>query len=176
MAPTSATLEIREAIPDDAEAIASFLAAAWLEAGPDGPGFTGPTPAVIAEIATPEAMRARIGKDGRRIFLASSGAGVVGFAATRLIDAATVELAGIIVRRAAAGRGTGTGLVELALDAARRDGLDLMVVRTERTNDRAIRFYRARGFEPAAQSVEAVGDVEVPVVELSVRLEPPGRR
>ncbi|MGD0018287.1 MAG: GNAT family N-acetyltransferase [Candidatus Limnocylindrales bacterium] len=160
-------LEVREAAPSDAEAVATFMLAAWHEAGPDSPGFTGATPELMAEIATPEAIRARIRHEGRRVFLARSREGTVGFAGTRPLDARIVELAGIIVGRAAAGQGICTRLVEQALAAASRDGFARMVVRTERTNDPAIVFYRARGFEPAADCIERVGDLEVPVLELA---------
>jgi len=160
-------VEVREAEPSDAEAVATFLLAAWREAGPESLGFTGATPELMAEIATTEAIGARIRRDGRRLFLARSREGVMGFAATRPLDGRSVELAGIIVGRAAAGQGVGTRLVEQALAAASRDGFARMVVRTERTNDRAIAFYRTRGFEPAADCIERVGELQVPVLELA---------
>jgi ribosomal protein S18 acetylase RimI-like enzyme len=167
-------VEVREAEPSDAEAVATFLQAAWREAGPESLGFTGATPELMAEIATPEAIGARIRRDGRRLFLARSRQGVMGFAATRPLDGRIVELAGIVVGRSAAGQGVGTRLVEEALAAASRDGFARMVVRTERTNDPAIAFYRSRGFEPVADCIERVGELEVPVLELAreISLQP----
>jgi ribosomal protein S18 acetylase RimI-like enzyme len=162
--------EVREATPTDADALAVFLMEAWREAGPDSPGFAGSTAEVMAEIATPAALRARIGTRGRRMFIATDGVAVVGFAATRSLDADTDELAGIIVARPAAGRGIGTELVGAATEAAVADGHARMVVRTERTNAAAIAFYRARGFSPVGDAVETVGSLEVPVLELAATL------
>ncbi len=168
--------EVREAEPSDAEAVATFLLGAWREAGPESLGFTGATPELMAEIATAEAIGARIRRDGRRLFLAHSREGVMGFAATRPLEARIAELAGVIVGRAAAGRGIGTRLVEEALAAASRDGFARMVVRTERTNDPAIAFYRSRGFEPVADCTERVGELEVPVLELAREVFPQPKR
>ncbi len=161
------TAQVREATTDDAQALAAFLLAAWREAGPDSPGFAGATPEIMAEIATSEAIRARIGPGGRRMFLAEEPTGVIGFAATRPLDAANVELAGIVVARAATGRGVGSNLVRAARAAAASEGFDRMLVRTERTNSTAIAFYRAQGFEQVGQTEEQVGTITVPVVELA---------
>jgi len=160
------TARVREATIDDAQVMAAFLLAAWREAGPDSPGFAGATPEVMAEIATPEAVRARIGPGGRRMFLAEETGGVIGFAATRPMDAVSVELSGIVVLRAATGRGVGTNLVGIAREAAASDGFRRMLVRTERTNHAAIEFYRARGFELRGETSEQVGPTTVPVAEL----------
>jgi ribosomal protein S18 acetylase RimI-like enzyme len=165
-----ATPAVREATPVDADTLAAFLMAAWREAGPDSPGFAGATPELMAEIATPAVLRARIGPGGRRMFIAVDGAAIVGFAATRPLHGGVAELAGIIVARSASGRGLGTELVRAATEAARADGHARMIVRTERTNAAAIAFYRARGFAPTGETVESVGALEIPVLELAATL------
>ena len=98
---------VREAEPADARAIGAFLHAIWDEAGPDAPGFAGATTELIDELAAPAAVRARLGGPMRRMVIAVRPADVVGFAATRRLTADEVELAGIVVRRAFAGRGIG---------------------------------------------------------------------
>ncbi len=158
---------VREADSTDAAAIADFIRTAWIEAGADAPGFAGATDEIIDEVTRAESIRARLGTTGRRMFIAVSDAGVVGFAATRRIDDGLTELAGIVVRASESGRGIGKALVRAAADATRRDGADRILVRTERSNSRAIGFYEALGFEFDHYSTEHVDGTAVDVVELS---------
>lgn len=164
--------EVRDAVPADAAAIGEFFRAIWRDAGPDAPGFAGATAEVIEEIAAPEAVRARLGGPTRHMVIAVERDDVIGFAATRADDvhAVEVELAGIVVRAAWAGRGVGRAMVREALDGCRRRGAGSAVVRTEVDNEAAIAFYRSLGFERRGETVEQVGDVEVPVVELVLAL------
>jgi ribosomal protein S18 acetylase RimI-like enzyme len=158
---------VREATEGDGDAFAEFFVAAWREAGPDASGFTGASEETIAELTAPAAFRARIGGPERRMFLAWESDGVVGFSATRRIDEASVELAGIIVLESRAGLGIGTALVDLAMAGARDEGYRHMVVKTETTNDRARAFYEARGFAVGGVETEHVDDVAVEVWRLS---------
>jgi ribosomal protein S18 acetylase RimI-like enzyme len=162
---------IAEAGASDAVAIAAFLLRTWQSSGPDSPGLAGATDELIASIATAKAIRARLGRPVRRMFFAVSNNEVVGMAATRRVNASTVELSGILVSVAASGKGIGTRLVELALNRARADRFSRMIVRTERANERAISFYRQGGFEPVAETVEHIGGNEVPVLELARAIE-----
>lgn len=155
---------VREAVDDDAAAIGAFLRAIWDEAGPDAPGFAGATAELIDEIAAPAAVRARLGGPERRMVLALHGVEVIGFAATRASSATEAELAGIVVRRAWAGRGIGRELVSAALGMIGPS--DSVVVRTEVDNVAAIRFYESLGFRREGTATELVDDVPVPVVEL----------
>lgn len=159
--------QAREATDADAEAFATFLQTAWQQAGPDAPGFTGATDAVIAELSSQNAFLARIGGPDRRMFLAWEGDVVVGFSATRRLDDASVELSGIVVLESQAGHGIGSALVDGAIEAARADGYDEMVVRTETTNARARAFYEARGFSVAGVETEQVEGTGVEVWRLS---------
>ncbi len=157
---------VTEAAERDVAAFATFFWEAWQEAGPDAPGFAGATEEVIRELTTREAILERIGGPDRRMFLARHGGSVVGFSATKRIDDVTLELAGVIVLQSIVGRGIGTPLVEQAVRAATDEGYVSMVVRTETTNDRAFRFYQARGFTLTGSMTELVEDEPVEVSEL----------
>jgi ribosomal protein S18 acetylase RimI-like enzyme len=161
---------VAEATDGDVDAFAAFFCEAWRQAGPDAPGFTGATDDVIAELTAPAAVRERIGGPERRMFLAWEGDRVVGFSATRHIDDATVELAGIIVLEAMAGRGVGSHLVTATVASAREASYRTMIVRTELTNDRAIGFYEHCGFTVARSAIEHLDDGEVEVCELAMEL------
>ena len=160
-------VSIRQATEEDGYAFAEFLGAAWREAGPDAPGFTGASEETIAEITTPEAFRGNISGPERRMFLAWEEDRVVGFSATRGMDQSSVELSGIIVFRSRAGRGIGSTLVESAMAAARGDGHREMIVKTETTNHRAKAFYENQGFRTVGVETEDVDDVPVEVWVLS---------
>jgi len=148
---------VREAKTNaDGEAFAVFFRLAWLESGPAAPGFAGASDEVIAELTVPAAIRRRMGGPDQRLFLAWERDIVVGFASSRRITDVTVELAGIIVLRSAAGRGVGSALVDAAIGSARIDGYETMKVRTETSNQLALEFYRGRGFTGGVSAVEVV--------------------
>ncbi len=170
MAPTAPEIVTREAVDRDADGISTFLWALWSEAGNDAPGLAGATEEVIAEIAEPEAIRSRLGGPERRIFIATQGDRVVGFAATRAIDKAMIELAGIMVLPSLTGHGIGTPLVEVAARQARAQGFTTMTESTEVDNEGALGFYQARGFTRQDESVVDVEGTEVAVVRLSLVL------
>lgn len=169
MSPSPA-VEVVEAAEADVAVFAAFLRAAWVEAGPDAPGFTGASDGVIAEITTPEAFAARVGGPERRMWLARHNGDVVGFASTTRVDDTTVELAGIVVRESMAGQGVGTALLDAVRDEAVTAGYGVMVVKTEATNARARGFYTARGFTQSKREIEHVGEVDVPVAVMELRL------
>jgi GNAT superfamily N-acetyltransferase len=151
----------------DVAAFAAFLREAWRQSGPGALGFAGASDQVIAELTAPEAVLERIGGPERRLFLAKEEGGVVGFAATRRIDMATVELAGIVVLAAMSGRGVGTRLVEEAVESARGEGYRNMIVRTELVNEPAKAFYEKCGFTAARRTTEQVEGSTVEVWELT---------
>jgi GNAT superfamily N-acetyltransferase len=148
------------------DAIAAFFWEAWRMAGPDAPGWAGASEEVMDELAAPEALRARIGGPEHRMFLALEGDEVIAFAATRRRNEESVELAGIVVRQDRLGHGVGTPLLEEAVSAVTAAGFGTMVVRTEADNERALGFYRARGFDPGDLLVEEVEGISVEVREL----------
>jgi len=157
-------IRVVEAGGADVAAIASFFWAAWRTSGPDAPGWAGASEDVIAELTTPEAIWARIGGPERRMFLAWDESRVVAFAATRSEDEETVELVGIIVLQDMLGHGIGTPLLQSAVEWAAEAGFRRMLVKTEATNERALGFYRSRGFTDSRMLVE---DVEGAPIELS---------
>ncbi len=158
---------VAEAVEEDVEAVATFFWAAWEEAGPQAPGWAGSTEEALKEITTRDSLLQRIGRPNGRMFLAKDSARVVGFAANRKVDDETVELAGIVVLQSLLGRGIGSRLLEAALNAARKDGYKRIIVRTEVDNERAISFYKAKGFTAGKTETEEVGGVSVEVLELS---------
>jgi len=164
-------ITVTEATHGDIAAFATFFREAWRQAGPDAPGFAGASDEVIAELTTPEAVRKRIGGPDRRMFLAWEAEQVVGFAATKRIASATVELTGIIVLETVSGGGVGSTLVEEALGSARGEGYRKMIVRTETTNDRARGFYERLGFTLTGSSTEQVEGNAVEVWELTRDIE-----
>jgi ribosomal protein S18 acetylase RimI-like enzyme len=163
-------IHVVEAGAADVDAIGTLFWRMWDEAGPDAPGFAGATEEVIAEIAQPDAIRARIGGPERHMFVAYIEDSAVGFAATRTIDTEQVELAGIVVLQSMLGHGIGTPLVAAAVAAARERGFERMSVSTEVDNQRAIGFYEARGFEIVGESTADVDGVAVAVSNLERRL------
>lgn len=158
---------VSEAGPADAAAIGAFMLAAWEAAGPDAPGYRGATDALMAQISTEAAVRARIAPPQRRIFVARCDGDVIAFAATRRVEDDLVELAGIIVAPDMAGRGVGSRLLAAAIAAARCDGHRRIIVRTEIDNRIALGFYEARSFTRTRRLDEPVEETEVPVWELA---------
>ncbi len=160
-------IRVGEATEDDISAFATFFWQAWEQAGPEAEGFVGASDQVISELTAPEVVRERIGGPDRRMFLAWDRERVVGFAATKRVDAKTVELAGIIVLESSSGRGVGSRLVEAAIRRAQAEGYLGMVVRTEITNQRARAFYETRGFTVDGSTFESVEGEMVEVWELT---------
>lgn len=170
MTPPRNTTSVREAAGEDAVAFAAFLLEAWRQAGPDAPGFTGADEATIRQLGEPEEFAARVAGPDRRMFLAWDEGDVVGFAATRRVDARQVELSGIVVLASHAGRGVGTSLVGAAFDAARREGYREMIVKTETDNQGARRFYERLGFIETRVDHEVVDGTTFEVCVLSTAL------
>ncbi len=157
---------VTEADSEDVAAIAAFFWEAWRGAGPDAPGWAGASEEVIGELTTVDAIQARVGGPDRRMFLAWSGSRVVAFAATRTEDDRTVELVGIVVLQDMLGRGVGTPLLESAVHSATQEGFERMLVKTEATNERALGFYRSRGFGPSRTLTEEVEGTSIELAEL----------
>jgi len=163
-------ITVREATNDDVAGFAAFFRRAWQEAGPDSPGFAGATDETITELIAPEVVRQRLGGPDRRMFLAWDRDLVVGFSATRRLDASTVDLAGIIVLEGYAGLGVGSRLVDAAIGRVQPEGCTRLIVRTEVDNSRARAFYRSLGFVDVGTAVEEVDSMSVAVAELEREL------
>ena len=162
--------EVREAKTGDVEAFGRFILKAWDEAGPGALGWTGATDENVSELASPEFLSPLIEREGIALFLAWDRGEVVGFASNMRVDDETVELSGIVVLESMTGRGVGSRLLDSSLQAAERDGYDRVIVETEVFNERAIGFYRSRGFEDGGKRVTEVEGERVELVELSLLL------
>jgi ribosomal protein S18 acetylase RimI-like enzyme len=101
------------------------------------------------------------------MFIALQSGRVVGMAATRVLDVTTVELAGITVLQTLLGRGIGTPLLEAAIRSADESGFERMVVKTKADNERALAFYRNRGFVATRTFVEDVEGVPIELTALT---------
>ena len=98
-----------------------------------------------------EALRHDLGTDVVRV--AEDAWGVIGFVATRRKTASIVEITWLAVDIGSHARGTGSALVSDTLDAARRDGVRLVEVKTldasAASEEYAAtrQFYEKHGFE-----------------------------
>jgi ribosomal protein S18 acetylase RimI-like enzyme len=72
----------------------------------------------------------------------------------------------IVVLREMVGQGIGTPLLQVAIERLRADGASSVFVRTEIDNERALGFYRARGFGDERNLTEDVEGTDVAVTEL----------
>jgi ribosomal protein S18 acetylase RimI-like enzyme len=162
--------EVREAKIGDVEAFGRFILKAWYEARPGALGWTGATDENVSQLASAEFLSPLIEREGIALFLAWDRGEVVGFASNRRVDDETVELSGIVVLESMTGRGVGSRLLESSLVAAGRDGHGRVIVETEAFNERAIGFYRSRGFEVGEKRVTEVEGEQVELVELSLLL------
>ena len=145
--------EVRAATPDDAHAIATVHVASWQVA------FRGLVPDdVLDDLSVSD--RARIWADRLTAatprtgtVLVVDGTDVLGFASTGpardvVDDPAAGELYRIYLDPSAWDRGHGRRLHDGALDRLRIDGFTHAVLWVLEANERALRFYRRRGWVP----------------------------
>lgn len=132
----AAVTRIREASPDDAEALSALSAQLGYEAD-----------------ATAVAQRLRdiAGDDGGLSLVAESADGrVAGFARALVqhfvVDEAFVELAALVVDDAARSAGVGTALLAAVEEWARERGYASVHVRSNVIRERAHRFYLREGY------------------------------
>ena len=161
---------IREATAANIAVISDFFHEAWRQAGPQAPGFAGATEEVIAEIAAPEAIEARLGGPERRMFIAWADGRVVGFAATCRLTREVIELAGAAVLQSQIGGGVGSALLQAAVESGRQHEFCRMTVSTETDNERARRFYERFGFSVVGTSTTDAADSEIELCNLEMRL------
>jgi len=159
-------IRVVDASISDIPSIHDFVLAAWKEAGPAAWGWTGATEESVQELASPEHLLRLISNPNVRIFLATEGQQIVGFAANRKETETIVELVGIIVSERLTGRGIGTALMNAAIRAASAAGFAGITVKTETFNQRAIGFYEANGFRRSGSSREVVGGKSIDLVTL----------
>ena len=107
---------------------------------------------------------------GVSVYIAVEEDTVVGFYSLSEMGGGAVELSDIVVLESMTGRGIGSGLLRAAREGAKAEGHSRMVVRTEAFNERAIEFYRGRGFEVRGSRLEEVRGKQVELVELELEL------
>jgi len=165
--PWSELVSVVQASLSDVNSVHDFIIDAWKEAGPTAPGWTGATEENVNGLARPDHIRRLLSSRKTRIFLAKQGKEVQGFAATREVDEHTSEIAGIIVRERYVGRGVGTALLRAALAAIWLGRCTEVIVKTERINERATRFYEKNGFAKVGEEQENVDGTKIDLVILS---------
>lgn len=139
-------------------------------AGSSALGWTGATEENINEIASEAFLHGFVGNPNLTVFLSKEEKEVVGFCAVRKIDDSSVELAGIIVRQDMLGKGIGTMLFEAAKKEATTTGFAVMLVKTEANNERALSFYRSKGFVQQEQVLEEVSGTKVNLTILRLKI------
>jgi ribosomal protein S18 acetylase RimI-like enzyme len=155
----------------DIPQLKSFLREAWRLAGPSALGWTGGTDENIAEIASESFLQGFIRNPNLKVFISKTGENVIGFCAVRKIDDQLLELAGIIVRQDHLGKGIGTDLFEMARKEAIASGFTTMLVKTESNNDRALSFFRSKGFVEEEQVAEEISGIKVNLNILKLDLQ-----
>jgi GNAT superfamily N-acetyltransferase len=163
-------MRVRRATLEDVESLREFILRAWDEAGPGALGWTGASDDAVSEIATSGFLSSLLRRDGVSVFIAVDEGVTVGFGSLSEMDGGFVELSGIVVLESMTGRGIGSGLLGATREEARAEGYRRMVVRTEAFNERAIDFYRGRGFELKGRHLEEVRGAKVELVELELEL------
>ena len=151
-------------------AIRRFILDAWKLAGPGALGWTGATEETISEIASEQYLEGLLANPNLKFFVTEENGEITGFAANRIQDASTMELAGIMVRQDLLDKGIGTLLISKCIDHATNSGFAKMQVKTETSNQRAIQFYVKKGFVQVGEAVETVDDSKVKVAVLELAL------
>jgi len=163
-------IRIQEATRDKIPALQDFLLQAWREAGPGALGWTGATDEHISEITSDAFLSSLLERSEVTLFLALTENQVVGFASNTKVSPNLVELSGIIVLEGIRGQGVGTLLLQSAICSARKKGYSDMTVKTETTNDRALRFYTNHHFKPKRTTRSDIHGTRTPVIELILSL------
>jgi ribosomal protein S18 acetylase RimI-like enzyme len=161
---------VSELVESDIRQLKSFVLEAWRLAGSSALGWTGATDGNIAEIASDSFLRGLVHNPHLKVFVSKIGENIVGFCAIREIDDTSLELAGIVVRQDQVGKGIGTDLFQRARSEAIDSGFTTMVVKTESNNERALAFYRSKGFVEQERVVEEVNGAKVNLTVLRLNL------
>jgi ribosomal protein S18 acetylase RimI-like enzyme len=151
---------------DQIRALGKFVLDAWKRAGPQALGWTGATEDTIHEISSEEYLKGLVSDPKLQFYVSEDNGEITGFAATKVQDGSTMELAGIVVRDDLLGKGIGSLLISKCIDSARDAGFTSMVVKTESSNERAISFYMKRGFVRIGNVVETVENSKVDLAML----------
>ncbi|WP_232703049.1 GNAT family N-acetyltransferase [Halobacterium wangiae] len=159
-------MQVREATPADAEAVARVADAAWHDAHA---GIVGEdaVEAFLAEYYDPDALRERYRDAESVTFVAEDTERVVGYASGVPADDG-YTLGSLYVHPDRQGAGIGSRLLARVEDAARQadyDAVDLVVMAG---NDDSIGFYESKGYERVDDHYDELLDVDGYVYEKPV--------
>lgn len=158
--------EVLEVASSDVPRLATFLKRAWKEAGPGTPGWTGATDASMEEIASEGFLAALLAKLQTHVLAADEAGEIVGLAVVQRVASGADELTGLMVLGSRTGRGVGRALLEAAVRLSRAEGARDLLVRTEASNERALRFYQDHGFVIESRGLVDVQGIRVELVTL----------
>lgn len=165
-------MRVKDAKKEDVEGIVTFLKKAWMEASPAAMGWTGASEKTISEITTPEFLSSLLERKDVHVHLLVYREEIVGFASLRKINDKRVELSGIIIPESMTGKGFGTKLLEASINKAKGKGFSIMSVKTEKLNERAIGFYKSKGFRECRTLEQEIEGYRVTLLELNLDLRP----
>lgn len=153
-------VEVRPAVPEEAEALARLQLDCWRDAYADlvDPARLQP---YLDDVAGNVARWASILAGPGRVLVAQDGDALVGFATVRPPDGgAPAHLAAIYTRASHWSSGLGQRLLDAGLGDAPA------TLRVFRDNDRAVRFYARNGFVPDGYEAEEphFGGIEIGMV------------
>lgn len=154
----------------DIPLLKAFILGAWKLVGASALGWTGATNENIREIASKDFLRGMVENPNLMVFVDKAGEEILGFSALRKINTTLVELAGIVVRQDYVGRGIGSALFEKAKAAAVESGFTAMLVKTESANDRALSFYKEKGFIKQKTAIEELNNEKVSLTVMKLEL------
>lgn len=150
---------VRAATPADEDAIQTVATASWHAAHDDIIGAEA-VDEFLAEHYDRETIAAEIDADGSAYRVAELAGNIVGFAVAVPHDDGHWRLAAIYVHPDQWGDGVGTALLDAVEDAARAAGGERLQLIVMAENERARRFYEARGYEHVGDGGDAPIDVE----------------
>lgn len=159
-------MQIREAAPEDADAVRRVADAAWHDAHDDIVGADA-VDGFLAEYYDPADLRERYRDDDSTTFVATVDGGVVGYA-TGVPGEDAYSLGSIYVHPECQGDSIGSALLERVENEALASIFDTLRLVVMADNDAAVGFYEARGFELAGDHYDPDLDVDGYVYEKSV--------
>lgn len=166
----AASWTIRPARTEDAAGIARVARRTW-HAAYDA--ILGPATVeqAVARYYRPASLEVEI-DDAAHFLVAEADDAVVGYAHAGPRDGTpgVAELYRLYVRPERWDDGIGSALLERVVDEVRTDGLERVRLDVLAANDRAIGFYRDRGFEPAGRTAGTFGDDEYDELVLARRV------
>ena len=154
----------------DIPLLEAFILEAWKLVGASALGWTGATNENIREISSKDFLRGMVENPDLTVFVDKAGEEILGFCALRKTKNTLVELAGIVVRQDYIGRGIGSALFEKAKAAAVESGFTAMLVKTESANDRALSFYKEKGFIEQKTVIEKLNNRKVSLTVMKLNL------